>query len=298
MRSKNDARVAGGDTGATRPGFFRIHLDAVTQVHQLLRRLIRSGGSRGADLPPLESLDLDPTVDAYCLADASVDAGTRCAAVFQLRPTQRILFGGVYAVLSLETPAGVAYLELVKPTQGPPGIGGDALGIDSSLSTVLVRDGTMLRSAVLDDVTHLSTEQNYVRLHLSSNENVVMRGPLQKYESALPSSFVRLNRRLIINLALVERVKRMTRDLCVVSFTPGDQSVRLGRKASVLLRNAMMNRSVLPVTRASRNSAASQKEGARVGWPEARVRYERVAQVLAAAQRAHVTKLAVSPIKE
>jgi biopolymer transport protein ExbD len=31
-------------------------------------------------------------------------------------------------------------------------------------------------------------------------------------------------------------------------------------------------------------------------WPEARARYERVAQVLAAAQRAHVTKLSVSPI--
>ena len=33
-------------------------------------------------------------------------------------------------------------------------------------------------------------------------------------------------------------------------------------------------------------------------WPEARVRYERVAQVLAAAQRAHVKKLSVSPIAE
>ena len=97
-------------------------------------------------------------------------------------------------------PTGVAYLELLKPAHGPPSLGGDALSIDSSLSTVLVRDGTMLRSAVLDDVTHLSTEQNYVRLHLSSNESVVMRGPLQKYASALPSSFVRLNRRLIINL--------------------------------------------------------------------------------------------------
>jgi hypothetical protein len=260
MRSTNDARVARGDTGATRPGFFRIQLDAVTQVHQLLRRLIRSGGARGADLPPLESLDLDPAEDAYCLVDASIDAVYRCVSVFQIRPTQKILFGGVYATLSLETPSGVSYLELLKPTQGPPGVGGDALGIDSSLSTVLVRDGTMLRSAVLDDVTHLSTEQNYVRLHLSSNESVVMRGPLQKYASSLPSSFVRLNRRLIINLALVERVKRMTRDLCVVTFVPGNQSVRLGRKASVLLRNAMMNRSVLPMTRASPNSAASRKK--------------------------------------
>lgn len=260
MRSKNDARVAGGDTGATRPGFFRIHLDAVTQVHQLLRRLIRSAGGRGADLPPVESLDLDASQDAYCLVDASIDAVTRCASVFQIRPAQKILFGGVYASLTLETPPGVAYLELLKPAHSPPSVGGDALSIGSSLSTVLVRDGTVLRSAVLDDVTHLSTEQNYVRLHLSSNESVVMRGPLQKYASALPPNFVRLNRRLIINLDLVEHVKRMTRDLCVVAFAPGDQSVRVGRKACVLLRNAMMNRSVLPMARASRNSAAAQKK--------------------------------------
>jgi hypothetical protein len=252
MRSTNDARVAHGDTGATRPGFLRIHLDTLTQVHQLLRRLIRSGGGRSVDLPPLEALELDPGEEAYCLVDASVDAATRCASVFQIRPVQRLLFGGVYPAASLATPTGVAYLELLKPADGPSSVSGDALGIDSSLSSVLVKDGTTLRSAVLDDVTHLSTEQNYVRLHLSSNESVVMRGPLQKYASALPSSFVRLNRTLIVNLALVEHVKRMTRDLCVVTFTPGGQSVRLGRKASVLLRNAMMKRSVLPMTRASK----------------------------------------------
>jgi biopolymer transport protein ExbD len=31
-------------------------------------------------------------------------------------------------------------------------------------------------------------------------------------------------------------------------------------------------------------------------WPDSRARYERVAQVLAAAQRAHVTKLSLSPV--
>lgn len=33
-------------------------------------------------------------------------------------------------------------------------------------------------------------------------------------------------------------------------------------------------------------------------WPESRARYERVAQVLAAAQRAHVSKLALSPVAD
>jgi biopolymer transport protein ExbD len=33
-------------------------------------------------------------------------------------------------------------------------------------------------------------------------------------------------------------------------------------------------------------------------WPETRARYERVAQVLAAAQRAHVSRLALSPVAE
>jgi hypothetical protein len=226
-----------------------------------LRRLIRSGGSRSDDLPALETLELTPGEDAFCLIDASADTGLRCACVFQLRPAQKLLFGGVYPALSLETPAGLAYLELLKqPRSTTSAVAGEALGIDSSLSTLLVRDGPTLRSAVLEDVTHLSAEQNYVRVHLTGGESVVMRGPLQKYASALPASFLRLSRRLIVNVAQVERLKRVTRDLCVVNFMAGEQTVRLGRKASVLLRNAMMNRSVLPMTRASTSSAASRNK--------------------------------------
>lgn len=228
-------------------------------MHQLLRRLIRSGGSRSADLPPLESLELDPSHDAYCLVDASAEADLRCVCVFQLRPMQKLLFGGCYATLSLETPSGSAYLELLKPGATAPVPSGDTLGIGSSLSTLLVRDGSMLRSAVLEDVTYFNAEQNYVRLHLASGESVVMRGPLQKFSSTLPSQFLRLSRRLIVNVAQVEKMKRITRDLCVVSFISGEHTVRLGRKAAVLLRNAMVNRSVLPLTRASPIPAASRK---------------------------------------
>lgn len=172
---------------------------------------------------------------------------------------QKLLFGGCYATLSLETPSGTAYLELLKPGATPAVPPSDTLGIGSSLSTLLVRDGSMLRSAVLEDVTHFNAEQNYVRLHLASGESVVMRGPLQKFSSTLPGQFLRLSRRLIVNVAQVERMKRVTRDLCVVSFLAGDHTVRLGRKAAVLLRNAMVNRSVLPLSRASKPPAAARK---------------------------------------
>jgi DNA-binding LytR/AlgR family response regulator len=251
MGSKKNARVARGDTGAARLGFFRVHLDSPTQVHQYLRRLIRSSGSRTADLARLDYIDSDTGTDAFCLIDASVDTETRCGAVFQLRPSHKLLFGGVYMALALETPAGAAYLQLMRTSPATPTSAGEALGIDSSLSTLLVQDGSMVRSAVLDDVTHLSAEQNYVRLHLANDESVVTRGPLQKYSSALPAHFLRLSRRLIVNVAQVQRVKRITRDLCVVSFVTAEQSIRLGRKASVLLRNAMMGRSLLPMARAT-----------------------------------------------
>ena len=196
MRSTNDAIYARSESESNRPGFIRIHFGALSQAHRLLRRLIRSGASRTADLPSLESLGIVAGEDAYCLIDASVDAGTRCAAVFRTRPSQELLFGGVYRALSLETPTGAAYLELLKRPSpftngdGAPAAGakaaGDPLSIDSSLSTLLVRDGATLRSAVLEDVTHLSAEQNYIRLHLTNGESVVMRGPLQKYATALP----------------------------------------------------------------------------------------------------------------
>jgi DNA-binding LytR/AlgR family response regulator len=245
MRSEKEAlRGVCRDTGADRPRLHCIHLETLTQVHQLLRRLIRGGGRYTADLASLDSFELDSEVAEYCVVDASIDSETRCASVFQVRPAQRLLFGGVYPALSLETTAGTAYLELLRPGGLPAAPGGDALGIGSSLATLLVRDGATLRSAVLDDITHLSAEQNYVRLHLSTDESVLVRGPLQKYAAVLPAHFLRISRRLILNVTQVGRVKRVTRDLCLVSFLSGEQSVRLGRRASLLLRHAMADRSV------------------------------------------------------
>lgn len=196
--------------------------------------------------------------NSYCLIDARIDDETRCATIFQVYPKYQLILGGVYPTRKLEASNGQAYLEFLRnpklatdPDATPSGASseGNHQGIDVGLSVLLLTDGTVLRSATLDDLTHLSSEQNYVRLHLANGECTLVRGPLQKYENALPDYFIRASRRMIINVRNVRRLRRVSRDLSVIYFVGSEQPVRLGRKASTTLRTALRSQSRLPVNR-------------------------------------------------
>lgn len=245
------------------PQLVRICFDTLAPV-QLLLRLIRSADPERTDKAALRSAEFEDG-QSYCLVDACIDNEVRGATIFQVWPKHRLILGGVYLARNLETESGLAYLEFLRnpklatssesstviPSKAVDANNGQS--IDAALSLLLLRDGAVLRSATLQDLTHLTAEQNYVRVHLTSGENVVVRGPLQKYEEMLPKDFVRASRHMIINVRKVQRLRRVSRDLGIVHFAASDseRTVRLGRKASIVVRTALLTRSGLPTNRGS-----------------------------------------------
>jgi hypothetical protein len=242
------------------PQLVRVGFDSLAPV-QLLLSLIRSSEAVGGDKASLRSDEFQEG-RSYCLIDACIDDETRCATIFQVWPRHRLILGGVYLARNLETGSGLAYLEFLRnpklasgseiPTHRPSkgADGSNQQSIDAALSLLLLTDGAVLRSATLQDLTHLTAEQNYVRVHLVNGENVVVRGPLQKYADVLPKDFIRASRHVIINVRKVQRLRRVSRDLGIVYFAGNsEQAIRLGRKASIIMRTALLTRSGLPMSR-------------------------------------------------
>lgn len=242
------------------PQLVRICFESLAPV-QLLLSLIRSTDPVRGDKSTLRSDEFQEG-RSYCLVDACIDDEMRCATIFQVWPRYRLILGGVYPARNLESGSGLSYLEFLRnpklasgseiPMNRPNKVadGGNQQSIDAALSLLLLTDGAVLRSATLQDLTHLTAEQNYVRVHLVSGENVVVRGPLQKYEEVLPKDFIRASRHVIINVRKVQRLRRVSRDLGIVYFAgEGEQTIRLGRKASIVMRTALLTRSGLPMGR-------------------------------------------------
>jgi hypothetical protein len=242
------------------PQLVRVCFESLAPV-QLLLSLIRSSDAARGDKGSLRNDEFQEG-RSYCLVDACIDDEMRCATIFQVWPKYKLVLGGVYAARSLEAGGGLAYLEFLRnpklasgseiPMSRPSRAvdGSNQQSIDAALSMLLLTDGAVLRSATLQDLTHLTAEQNYVRVHLVNGENVVVRGPLQKYEDVLPKDFIRASRHVIINVRKVQRLRRVSRDLGIVYFAgDGEQTIRLGRKASIMMRTALLTRSGLPMTR-------------------------------------------------
>jgi hypothetical protein len=242
------------------PQLVRVCFQSLAPV-QLLLSLIRSSDAARGDQTSLRSDEFQEG-RAYCLVDACIDDEMRCATIFQVWPKHRLVLGGVYLARNLDSGSGLAYLEFLRDpkiasgSEIPPhrstrtADGSNQQSIDAALSLLLLTDGAVLRSATMQDLTHLTAEQNYVRVHLVNGENVVVRGPLQKYEDVLPKDFIRASRHVIINVRKVQRLRRVSRDLGIVYFAgDGEQSIRLGRKASIVMRTALLTRSGLPMGR-------------------------------------------------
>lgn len=260
MQSKE--KVHAPKAGLRYPGLVRVCFDSLAPVHLLLR-LIRSADPLRPENAAVRTAEFEEG-QSYCLVDARINDEMRCATIFQTLPRYRLILGGVYLARNLEAGSGLAYLAFLRDPRLATNAGtatnhvnmfaddSTHQSIDSALSVLVLTDGAVLRSATLDDLTHLTAEQNYVRLHLADGENVVVRGPLQKYENVLPECFIRASRRVIINLRNVQRLQRASRDLGVVYFTGSEQLVRLGRKASIAVRTALLSRSRLPLHRSCR----------------------------------------------
>lgn len=88
----------------------------------------------------------------------------------------------------------------------------------------------------LEDITYVTSERNYVRVHMKDGTNARVRGVMDNWELLLAApSFVRVGRSVIVNLTAVQGVQRVARDLSLVSMNGAQRPIRLGRKATVQL---------------------------------------------------------------
>jgi DNA-binding LytR/AlgR family response regulator len=96
-----------------------------------------------------------------------------------------------------------------------------------------------------ENVTHVTAERNYVRVHLNNGANSRVRGVLEQWQGSLANwGFVRLGRSALVNLAAVQQVERVGRDLTLVYILNAQRPLRLGRRASRQLKTLLSQRPV------------------------------------------------------
>jgi DNA-binding LytR/AlgR family response regulator len=88
----------------------------------------------------------------------------------------------------------------------------------------------------LEDITHVVSERNYVRVYLRDGSEKRVRGVLGQWQRLLSAAhFARISRSIIVNVSAVKRVQRIARDVSLLELSGARRPVRLGRKASVQL---------------------------------------------------------------
>ncbi len=231
------------------PALICVGLNRVQTLQRLLQQLFDQTYAHGAG--PHDFLP-DNLGTYYQLIDARFDLHTRYASVFQMKPAVRLIFSGLYSLAKVETPLGRAYLDLMRRASREGQLAesnlsskqpADPLSIfEATLADLVLYDGVVVRSAMLDDVTRISAEQNYVRVHLRNRETLLMRGPLRKWCDALPTRFLRISRQLIVNLSHVRQLQRVSPNQALVSVEADDQPIPVGRKAALCLRRSLLAR--------------------------------------------------------
>jgi DNA-binding LytR/AlgR family response regulator len=87
-----------------------------------------------------------------------------------------------------------------------------------------------------EDITHVVSERNYVRVYLRDGSEKRIRGVLGQWQQLLSAAhFARISRSIIVNLSAVKRVQRIARGVSLLEMSGARRPVRLGRKASLQL---------------------------------------------------------------
>lgn len=115
---------------------------------------------------------------------------------------------------------------------------GEALATEP-LRRVLVRDGDALVPVEVDDVTHISAEDDYAMLHTASGAFLVNVG-LGNLAQRLPSDqFLRIHRSHLVNVKRIERIVPHDDRRLVVRVQGGSQ-ILASRAGSQLLRGLII----------------------------------------------------------
>jgi hypothetical protein len=191
--------------------------DALT-ARAILRRLFPEPGVlhelRFGETPTSEH-----RADSYLvLTDVELAAGLRLVALCQVGSARAVLFSRMYERALLDSPAGVEYRSFLRKEH------------DASFRAA----GTPTER--LEDITHVTSERNYVRVYLRDGTDTRIRGVMDHWQLLLAEpDFVRVGRSVILNLTAVQRVQKVARDLSLVVMSGAGRPIRLGRKATAQL---------------------------------------------------------------
>jgi hypothetical protein len=162
--------------------------------------------------------DLSFASTQHFLTDVELEAGLRLVAFCQAGETRRVLFSRMYDRALLESPGGLEYRAYLREEH------------DASFRAA------GMPTERLEDITHVTSERNYVRVHKRDGANTRIRGVMEHWQLLLSApSFVRVGRGVILNLKAVQGVQRVARDLSLVVMSGAQRPIRLGRKATAQL---------------------------------------------------------------
>lgn len=178
--------------------------------------------------------------------DVQLLGGTGFDLVPDVQPEARIIFVTAhdeFAVRAFEVnaldyltkPVRVGRLaetirRLLSPSHAP--FAPDADGTLSFADLVAVKTGLGARRLVrVADLAVLTSEDNYTLLTLTSGDHFLVRQTLGSWDERLPAShFMRVHRRAIVNLTLVEGYEHRNEEIMTIRLATLDEPVRARRE--------------------------------------------------------------------
>jgi len=105
---------------------------------------------------------------------------------------------------------------------------------------VFLKTDRGLRVARVSSITHIEAEENYTRVHLADGQTHLLRRTMGEWETMLPKDkFTRLERSLLVGLHAVQNLQVQTRDEALLFLSGRTNSISLGRRASLRLRQLL-----------------------------------------------------------
>ena len=107
---------------------------------------------------------------------------------------------------------------------------------------IMLDDGQSIRFTAISRLAAIEAEGNYTRVHVAEDRPAFVPRGIGDWADALPHPpFLRADRSLIVNLALICEVRTRSRDVAAVLLEGVDQEFPVGRAASVRVKAALRN---------------------------------------------------------
>lgn len=105
---------------------------------------------------------------------------------------------------------------------------------------VALQEDSGLRFVPLASISFIEAQGNYTQVHLMAGLPGFVRRPLADWKKLLPeSSFLRLGRSLLVQIAAIRSVEAASRDVTRITLAGSAKPILIGRRAGLLVRRAL-----------------------------------------------------------